>query len=122
MKFKKAFTVIELLVVVAIIGILASVVMAITSGYRTKAKSSAFKSEITSLQKSFNVACATATITITDIQNGKTFNKSSIDLNSQSCGLSGSGTFSFNIPSINRAGCTSVDVTESGVTFLPAGC
>ena len=121
-RYSKGFTIVELLVVVAIIGILASVVMAITSGYRIKSKSAAFKSEINSLQKSFNVACATDIITNNDIQNGKTFNKSIIDVALQSCGLSGSGTFSFSIPSTNGAGCTSAIVTESKVTFLPAGC
>ncbi|MFA5770994.1 MAG: type II secretion system protein [Patescibacteria group bacterium] len=132
MKLKKGFTLIELLVVVAIIGILAAVVMVSLSGPRVKSKSAAFKAEMDSLQKAFVVACSTANIASADIQDGKTFNKNSIVFNNmgingpqtltQSCGQTGSGTFSVTILSTNGAGCTSALVTQDQSTFLPAGC
>lgn len=134
MKLKnKGFTLIELLVVVAIIGILTTVVIVALSGPRIKSKTAAFKSEIDSLQKAFIVACSTTDITSADIQDGKTFDKNNITFSSltnpppsttviQSCGPTGSGTFSVEIFSTNGAGCTSALVTEEKATYSPAGC
>ena len=49
--FKKGFTVIELIVVIAIIAVLATVVMINVTNYITKAKNSAIKSSMSSIEK-----------------------------------------------------------------------
>lgn len=50
MNFKKGFTLLELLVVVAIIGILASVVLAMLTSAKKKGQDSAIKEQMTSLR------------------------------------------------------------------------
>lgn len=132
MNSKKGFTLIELLVVVAIIGVLATIVTVSLSTSTVRGRSAAFKSEISSLQKAFVATCFSSNITGADVQNGKTFNKNNIVftppatspqiLLTQSCGLSGSGTFSVTIESTNGAGCTKAAVNESKITFFPVGC
>jgi prepilin-type N-terminal cleavage/methylation domain-containing protein len=57
MKNKKAFTLIELLITVAIIGILAGVIFTTLNFARTKAKDASFKSSAKSARSAINVCC-----------------------------------------------------------------
>jgi len=63
MKKLKGFTLIELLIVIAIIGILASIVIVSMSGVRAKGNTAGYKTTLSSLQPALLTCCIASTIT-----------------------------------------------------------
>lgn len=118
MSKRKAFTLIELLIVIAITGILATVVIAGLNGGTIKSKKKAFIAEVKgSISGLVNKCNNESNIVAGDFPaTGNATWTISGGSYTQSCGRTGNGTFNFLASSVKVTGC-SATVTNAGAVF-----
>ncbi len=119
MKLRQGFTLIELLIVIAIIGILASIVLVSLSAGREKAKTARFKAVVHSIQTAAIEACDTGVIDYADTVGS--FGDIPDDIgtitdNGQDCGPAATNTFSATVPAALLAGTCDAVIEATGIT------
>jgi prepilin-type N-terminal cleavage/methylation domain-containing protein len=123
---RPGFTLIELLIVIAIIGILASIVLVSLTSGREKAKVARFKAVVHSMQTKAIEACDSDDIDYTDVTGSFGTMPADVDAagivdNGQFCGVNDTKTFSADIPSAVLTVVCTATLEETGITAY-VGC
>lgn len=114
----KAFSLIELLVVIGIIGVLSSVIMANINSGRIKAKDAAFKLELKSKIADVINSCENHVLSDADVPAEGAHSAGNIL--SQNCGPAAKVTFTVEFTPTNGSDCTKGTIKQDSVQF--EGC